>query len=125
MAGAQYPDPGSLRSYATTSDLSAARGKAVTWNGTTLAVAGANQRHIFGVLVDDPKSGAAGTVQTRGMVVARSGASFSAGALLATDASGRFVTATTGQFVQALAIDAAGAADVYVTVELGPQAVAP
>ena len=122
MAGTTQFGP--LRSYPTTSDLSAGRGKAVTWDGTTLAIAGANARHILGVLVDDPKSGQAGTVQVYDACIIRAGASFAAGVPLVTDATGRFVPAITGQFVQALAIDAAGAADVYVTVELGARAVA-
>lgn len=55
------------------------------------------------------------------IVEGRSSAAFALDALLASDASGKLVTATTGQNVAAIAREAATAADQWVPVEVAPR----
>lgn len=128
MAANTYT-PSDLRAVLASADLSASQWCAMKLDANgKLAVAGANQRHIAGVLVDDPAAAnRSGTVLTRGRVKVKAGAAISladGGTPLTTDASGRFVTATTGQFVHAIAYEAAGAANVLIEVELATRAVA-
>jgi hypothetical protein len=51
-----------------------------------------------------------------GTVPAKAGAAVSVGAALTTDATGRFVTATTGQPIFGRALQAAGAANEFIEI---------
>lgn len=75
---------------------------------------------IYGILQNKPTSGQAADVGILGVSKAVAGASFSAGAELMTDTSGRLITATSTNRRVAMAIEAAGAAGDVVTVALVP-----
>lgn len=87
------------------------------------ALAGANVR-IIGILQNDPNIGEAATVQRDGISKAEAGAAFAIAALLATDATGRLVTAAGGQQVVAIALTAGGGAGQIASVLLGYQGLA-
>lgn len=84
----------------------------------SLLIAGANT-DIYGILQNKPKSGEAGDVCLSGVSKAVFGATIVAAAFLTTDASGRLVTATTGQLACAKAIVAGVLGDIG-TVEVLP-----
>jgi hypothetical protein len=74
-------------------------------------VAGANPNHIVGVvlfpaLINEPVS-----ICERGQVAVLSGAAITINDPLTTDAAGKWVTCTTGQFIHGYAMQAASAAD--------------
>lgn len=84
--------------------------------GRAVNIATTGGEAIDGILQNDPVSGFVADVGFSGVSKAMSGASFSAGALLMTDTSGRLITATSTNFAVAKALEAAGAANVLVTV---------
>lgn len=97
-----------IYSYPAAADLSANQYHAVTINSSgEAALAGANSALVDGIL-HNPTANAQGVmarvITLRGVVVkAKFGATVALGALLTTDATGRLVTATTGQNVVAKA----------------------
>jgi hypothetical protein len=102
----------------TNSDLSLNTGQCVIFSSGFLALAGANARVILGVLVDDPISGQSGTYQVYDKARVKAGAAVAQYANLATDSTGRLVTATSGQFIVAIALTAAGGANEFFEAEL-------
>lgn len=84
----------------------------------SILIAGANA-DIYGILQNKPKNGEAGDVCISGLSKAVYGATIVAAAFLTTDASGRLVTATTGQLAAAKAIVAGVLGDIG-TVEVLP-----
>lgn len=114
-----YAQDGALRAYPADTDLSTTgQYCAVKRTATGIALCGANSTTFLGVLIDDPKAGEPGTAKVRDVAKAKAGAAFAIDVKLTTDASGRFVTATSGQNVWAKALEAAGAADELVSVEV-------
>lgn len=118
---------GVYRALPVASDLSASQYCAVVLNTSgQIAVAGANVR-VAGILQDDPKTGS-GTFKTQGRTKAKAGAAISLASgltYLATDASGRVVTATTGQQAIGYALEAASGAGSLISIELGYLGTAP
>lgn len=108
---------GFLRTRPAAADFTSSEGRAVVISSGNAALAGANAR-ILGILVDNPKQGKTATIQVAGQVRAVAGAAFADGVLLTTDASGRLVTATTGQNIVAQASEAASGAGAIVAVEV-------
>lgn len=108
---------GFLRAFTAGADFTTHEGKAVVGSGATVVIAGANVRAL-GILADNVKSGRAATVQVAGMARAVAGAAVAQWALLATNASGQLITATTGQNVVAQALEAASGAGVIFAVEV-------
>lgn len=90
-----------------------ANGKFVTASKTSVPV---------GILVaEEDEAIAAGdeiTAQVKDISVWKSGAAVAAGALLASDANGKAVTATSGDFILAVALEAADAADQPIKVQI-------
>lgn len=76
----------------------------------------------LGVLVaqtpDEVAQGGVVTVQIKDVGLWRSGGAFAKGALLATDAQGRAVTAASGGFMLGMALESSGAAGQLVRVQL-------
>lgn len=89
--------------------------RAVTALGAVPAAAG----NALGVAQQNAAIGEAAPVVVLGTAVAEAGAAVAAGALLETDASGRFITRTAGQIV-ARALTAAGAAGDQIEIFLIP-----
>ena len=82
------------------------------------ATAGAE---AYGILQNDPPSGAAADVGILGVTKAVAGSNaITAGGNLATDASGRLVAATGTQNVIAVAIEASSATNQIITVSIVP-----
>jgi len=116
---------GALRQAPTTTDLSGSCGLAVVVNASgNLVLAGAAV-FIDGVLVDDPKTGQAGTYQVRDIAKVVAGAAITRGANLTTNASGQFITAATGNPIVGKALEAAGAASQVIRAEIGYRGVSP
>lgn len=110
---------GDLRQAPTTTDLSTSTGLAVVVNSSgNLVVAGADQL-IDGVLVDDPKSGQAGTYQVRGVAKVVAGGTIALSSPnLTTNASGQFVAAASTDVIVARALEA-GASGNTIRAEIG------
>lgn len=114
------------------SDLSAAQFQAVVLAADgQVDLAGANAVHVIGILQDNAGTAAGEDVQigpalAGGVTKWKAGAAVSVGGFVTTDATGRCVTATTGQNVwgQVVAGGAAGAADEIATVKFGSYPVA-
>lgn len=103
-------------------DLTAKQYRAITNAG---AVAGAGAKAL-GILQNNPPSGRAATICTEHLSKAVAGATIAKDAELAADANGAFITATTGQFVLARAMESAVVGDIFqVLVQSGSSAKAP
>lgn len=120
MPGA-YGQDGDRLAYPSDADLSAdgaGQYRVVQRTATGFSLCTANDPDAIGILQDDPATGEAGTIKTDGVSKGQAGAAFTNRALLTTDATGRLVTATTGQNVVARALEAATAADQLVAVDI-------
>src|SRR4051812_17849168 len=86
----------------------------------TAVAATANSANLGVAYEDQPTAGRTFAAVTRPgeTCLGRAGAAYALDAKLATDANGKFVTATTGQNVTAIGREAATAADQLVTIEL-------
>lgn len=122
MAATNY-DGADVRALVTAGDLSTSQWRGVTTDAAGLLVrAGSNQRHLVGVLISTPPAGKSGSYVTEGQVKVEAGAAIplvNGGTPLTTDSVGRFVAATTGQHVQAIAYKTAAAAGELIEAELG------
>jgi len=112
-----YDNPVLVKSHDAAADLSSDQFKAVAYDGSgNLVVAGVGAS-ACGFLQNDPDDvGKAGDVMMLGISRAIAGAAVLKGAKLASDASGRVVTAGTGNHVIAIAQAAAGAAGEIIPV---------
>lgn len=74
----------------------------------------------IGIMTNDETiaSGADVDIQIKDIGLVKAGAAIAKGAELAVNASGLFVTATAGQYVAAIALEAAAAANVYIKARL-------
>lgn len=81
-----------------------------------VALASTGGEAILGILQNKPTAGQAADVRFTGVSKARAGNSYSRGAGLMTDTSGRLITATSTNVIVAIALEASGAADEYHTV---------
>lgn len=82
-------------------------------------LAGAGEASL-GVIREAAAQNAPVTVQTGGFAKVSAGAAFNAGVLVASDANGQGVLATSGQYAIGMAMQAAGAQNEIVSVRLGP-----
>ena len=85
-----------------------------------VAVSGAGEAAI-GLLIPETESPNAGedvTVQIKDIGLAKTGAAVNAGDLLASDASGKLIKATSGKFILAAALETATAADQIISVQI-------
>lgn len=85
-----------------------------------VAVSGAGEAAI-GLLIpetESPKAGEDVTVQVKDIGLAKTGAAVNAGDLLASDASGKLIKATSGKFILAAALETATAADQIISVQI-------
>lgn len=106
-----YAQDGALRSHIADADFTAsAQYRAVKRTSTGLALCGAADVGFYGVLQDDVPIGRYATAKVRDTSKMVAGAAVAAGAKLTTDASGRFVTAATGNTIVGRAREAAAAA---------------
>lgn len=109
MAYSQY---GPLVSHPSDADYSAdgtGQFRAVKRTATGVVLCGANEANPLGILQNDPALNQGATVMTDDTSKAIAGAAVAVNAKLTSDAAGRLVTATTGQFVIATALEAAAA----------------
>jgi hypothetical protein len=114
-----YEQDGPYLAFPTNGDLSTKQKLAVVLNSSgTLDVAGAAVV-ILGVLEDDPKPGRNGTVKHRDVAKVICGAAVAAGAKLMTNASGQFITATTGLPIVATALQAGAGANSVIAARIG------
>jgi hypothetical protein len=104
------------RTYIAGADLSAKQFHFVSLGTTTVDVTGAGLA-AEGVLINTPTSGQAATVVYDGRVTVLAAGTISAGADVASDASGQAVAATTGDIILGRAYEAAVTGQ-YITVEL-------
>lgn len=120
-----YGQSGGKVAYAADADYSVTgQYRAVKRTATGIVLCGANSNDFLGVLQDDPKAGEAGTVKTRDVSKVVAGAAFVTGTELTSDATGRFVTATAGQHVLAVALEPAAAAGELTSAEVGRRGLA-
>ncbi|WP_407146256.1 hypothetical protein [Bradyrhizobium sp. ORS 86] len=87
-----------------------------TTAGRAVNLASTGGEAIDGILQNDPVQGYVADVGVMGISKAVAGGSFSAGALLMTDTSARLITATTGNFAVAKALEASTGAGQIITV---------
>lgn len=93
---------------------------AVTMGATGVSKATAGAAAV-GLLIAETDTVAAGddvTVQVKDIGLWKTGAAVTAGALLASDANGKAITATSGKFIVAQALEAATAADQVIHVQI-------
>jgi hypothetical protein len=119
-----------VETYEAGSDLSGNQFQAVLLAADgQVDLAGANAKVVNGILQDNNGNAAGAPVQVGpalhgGQTKWKAGAAVSVGDSVTTDATGRCVTATTGQNVWGQAMTAAGAADEIITVKFGTGPVA-
>lgn len=99
-------------------DLSASTMKLVKDNGSGAAVLCGAGESPLGVLMNDPTSGQPATIQHGGTVKVMAGAAVTVGAKVASDASARVVTATSGTHPVGTALEAASGAGAIIAVKL-------
>ena len=75
---------------------------------------------VLGVIREGNTSGKPVTVLTGGVAKVSAGASFNAGVMVASDANGQVVLATTGEYSIGMALEASGGINEIVSVRLGP-----
>ena len=113
-----YEIPGLLNTLLAAADLRSSQYRAVVVNSSgRAALAGAAARDV-GILQNSPNTGEAGTVMWDGVSKVVAAAAITAGALVATNASGQVITATTGQASCGVARTAAGGANEIISVQL-------
>lgn len=83
-----------------------------------VAKADAGAIGIFIPETDDIKAGADTTVQVKDIGLWKTGAAVAAGAELMSDATGKAITATTGKFILAFALEPATAANQVIQVQV-------
>ena len=102
--------------------LADVRGKAIKYDGTGNAVLAGVGEVAIGVALltndEQHEEGADVDIQVRGIAMALAGGTIAKGAEVASDANGKLTTATAGQHVLGIALDAAAAADSYVRILL-------
>lgn len=76
------------------------------------AVAGAGEA-VVGILQNNPPAGSAGAVMISGSTKAKAGGNIAAGAVLAANAAGALVAATTGNYIVGIAKTAAASGDTF------------
>lgn len=91
--------------YTAGADLSAAQFHFVTATARSVALTGAGAA-ADGVVINDPANGAAATVVVFGRVIVEAGGTITAGAEVASNATGEAVAATTGDIVLGKALEA-------------------
>jgi len=91
--------------YTAGEDLSAAQFHFVTATARSVALTGAGEA-ADGVLINDPANGAAATVVVFGRVIVEAGGNITAGAEVASNATGEAVAADTGDIVLGKALEA-------------------
>lgn len=105
-----YENPMLIKSWDAGADLSANEFQAVKFTGTDIVgLCTVNGELCIGVLQNKPKSGVAADIMVEGISRAYAGAAIVQGAKVMTNASGQFVTATTGNNVVGIAYTAASA----------------
>lgn len=87
-------------------------------SGASVATAGAAAAGLLIPETDDVAAGDTVTIQVKDIGLWKAGAAVEAGAMLASDADGKAVTATAGSFILAQALEAATAADQVIHVQI-------
>lgn len=105
-------------------DLTGKEFYAVQRTATGCDLAGAGER-VDGVISEGKAAGLHTSFKTGNQLKAIAGAAIAAGAKVASDAAGKFVTATVGTEVFGTAITAASGADVLFTIEVDRSNTAP
>lgn len=109
----------SLVGISASADLSAKQFCAVKFSGDkTVTFAGAGEKSC-GILQDKPVSGEACNVAKGGISKAKIGGNVAAGANLMSDAAGVLITATSGNHVVAVALEAGVSGDI-ISVNVSP-----
>lgn len=113
-----YEVPGHQNTLLAAADLRSSQFRAVVVNSSgRAALAGAAARDV-GILQNTPNIGEAGTIMWDGVSKVVAAAAIAAGALVATNASGQALTATTTQPSFGVARTAAGGANEVIAVQL-------
>ena len=106
------------RTFIAGEDLSSSQFKFVTLESDgQIDLADSAGENCIGVVINDPASGGEATVVVSGKTVVTAGGTITAGASVATDASGDAVTASTGNIVMGYALEA-GVDGQVIAVEL-------
>ena len=113
--------PGFSMSLPASADLSASQHHFVEVDSNgEVTISNSAGESVFGVLQNDPGAqGVAANIMKTGVSKVVAGAAVAAGALVQTNASGRAITAASGDFVVGRAIDAVGADGEVVSIALG------
>lgn len=115
-----YEKPNEMLTLEAGADLSASQYRFVkVTGGQTCGAVAAATDHPIGVLQNKPDAaGRAAAIMVEGISKAKAGAAIAAGANLTIDAVGRVVTAVATNRIYAIALQAAGAADEGISVQL-------
>ena len=97
---------GAVQSFVAAADLTTHQYKFVSLNTSGQLVLGTAGNKALGVLLNDPALNEEGSVQLILTAIVTAGATVAAGADLAVGANGTAVTATTGDIVEAVALEA-------------------
>ncbi|MEG1562143.1 MAG: DUF2190 family protein [Bacteroides sp.] len=87
-------------------------------SGVTLATAGSPAVGFLVPITDAVKVGDDVDVQVKDIGLARAGATVAAGALLASDANGKVITATANAFIIGMALEPATAANQIISIQI-------
>lgn len=101
--------------------ISDVRGKAVKYSSGNVVLCGAGEAAIgVGILTNDEAtaSGADVDIQVKDIGMVLTGGAVAKGAELASDANGKLVTASGGDYVIAVAMEAAAAANTYIKAQM-------
>jgi hypothetical protein len=118
IVSAPYEFPVMVHSFVAGISYAAGQYRAFKLDSNQKAILASAAARITGVVQNDPGLGETATVEMLGITVAETGGAFAAGALLAVDAAGRFVLATSGQQVVAEAMTPSGGTGRYAAVFL-------
>lgn len=120
-----YEIPGQRVTVLAAADFRSGQYRACTLNSSGQAAVPSAGAKIFGIVQNKPNTGEAATVVISGISKMEAGGVVAAGADVTTDASGRGVTAATGNTIAGNAVEAAGASGVYFPVRIDRGAIAP
>lgn len=105
-------------------DLSAAQFRFVATNSSGAAVLAGAGAMANGAVQNDPENGQAALVDISGVTKVEAAGAITTGALVASDATGKAVAATTGDYALGTAMET-GAADRIISVLFQPSGVVP
>lgn len=113
-----FENPVLTISLPASADLSAEQLKFVVNNGSGAAAVAGAAASALGVIQNNPTAAGTASIMVLGVSRVRAGAAIAVGAKLGSDANGKAVTATTGDTILGIALEAAAADEDIIPVLL-------